>query len=261
MTGFESPNYTQTPNELFDRYLSVMGEAELRVVLWAVRQTLGYHIASDEISLTQFEKATGLSRQGVIDGLAAAIERGIIQEVGTGKRGVKCYALVILVDQSTEQTSQASRPDDQARTSQASRHTKEKKEKDSSPDGGKRTNEWYDAIFAIWKYTGAMNGAMQKMLQGTSKRKGWQEYNLSIPLASAEELLKWARWYRATQLGGRSDLNMLEERLKIQSSIHYWQTIAGMPDAPAKPAQDTLFSDAPVPADDFDTMLKFMGVK
>lgn len=136
----------------------------------------------------------------------------------------------------------------------------EPSEKDSSPDGGKPRSEWYDAIFEVWKYTGAINGAMQKMLQGTSNRAGWKETNLEIPLTSADALLRWARWYRATQLNGRSDLNMLEERLKIQSSIHYWQTVAGMPDAPAGAPRGAFETNGAVPADDFDTMLDFMGI-
>lgn len=113
MTGFDKPNYTQVPNALFD-LMPLMGTAELKVVMTAVRQTFGYHRESDAISLTQFEKATGLSRQGVIDGIAAAIERGVMLETGTGKRGVKRYRLLVKpVDQSSEltSTSQASRPE------------------------------------------------------------------------------------------------------------------------------------------------------
>lgn len=138
MTGFVSPNHTQTPNDLFDCHMAQMGDAELRVVLVAIRKMLGYHKDRESISLTQFEDMSGLSRQGVIDGLAAAIKRGLIEELPQrGKRGVKTYGLVIQVDQSEDATSQASRPvtsqptrpvDDL--TSQASRHTKENKTKE-----------------------------------------------------------------------------------------------------------------------------------
>jgi hypothetical protein len=40
---FKSPNYTQTPNDLIDVEMKKMGEAELKVVLAIVRQTIGYH--------------------------------------------------------------------------------------------------------------------------------------------------------------------------------------------------------------------------
>ena len=105
--GFTEPNYTQTPNELFDVLMADMGEAELRVVLVAIRKTLGWHKQRDAISLSQFEKMSGLSHQGAIDGIAAATKRGLLREVGTGKRGVKIYELVISVDESTTLTSQA----------------------------------------------------------------------------------------------------------------------------------------------------------
>jgi phage replication O-like protein O len=144
MPGFISPNYTMTPNDLLDELMPLMGEAELRIVLAAIRKTLGYHRTSDEISRTQFEKMTGLSRQGVEDGVQAAIARGVMREVARGKRGVIRYALVIESDQSTKLTSQASRPvpvnvldQSEASTSQRSRHTKEK---DSSKEKGKKNS-------------------------------------------------------------------------------------------------------------------------
>lgn len=156
--GFESPNHTQVPNDLFDKLLCQMGDAELRITLTAIRKTLGFHQDSDEISITQFQNATGLSRQGVIDGLADAVARGTMQEVGTGKRGVKRYALVFSVDQSKPvdqsneltSTSQDSRPV-RAVTSQASRHTKEKntnKKKETIAPSGADDNSHTDLIKA-----------------------------------------------------------------------------------------------------------------
>lgn len=142
MTGFSSPNHTETPNDLFDVYMLDMGECELKVTLAIIRKTLGFHKKSDPISLSQLQQLTGLSRQGASDGVNAAIKRGLVEIVGTGKRGVIIYGLVINSDQSTEETtsSQQNRPV----TSQKSRHTKEKEtketsqkkeEKDSAPDG------------------------------------------------------------------------------------------------------------------------------
>lgn len=135
MTGFSSPNYTQTPNDLFDSLMAEMGDAELRVVLAAVRLTLGFHKRYDAISLTTFQRLTGLSRQGVIDGISLAIANGLIQEVGQGKRGVKLYELVINVDQSTSLTSQGSdQSSNLTGTGQASRHTKESIQKKESKE-------------------------------------------------------------------------------------------------------------------------------
>lgn len=141
MSGFTSPNHTQCPNDLFDVHMLDMKEAELKVTLAIIRKTLGFHKKSDPISLSQLQKLTGLSRQAVSEGAADAIERGLVEIVGTGKRGVLIYGLVINSDQSIKETttSQENRPV----TSLKSRHTKEteqkkplqKKIKENAPDG------------------------------------------------------------------------------------------------------------------------------
>jgi phage replication O-like protein O len=139
--GLMPPNYTAIPNELIEM-MPIMSGAELRVMLAAFRKTVGYHKVHEFISLTQFEKMTGLSRQGVIDGIEAAIAHGILAERPTrGKRGVKQYAPVYKIDQSTNSTSQKTdqsneltgdAPTSQTSrpvTSQLSRHTKENGER------------------------------------------------------------------------------------------------------------------------------------
>ncbi len=100
--------FTKIPNTLLSM-IPLMADAELKVVLALARKTYGWHKESDAISLSQFQKMTGLSRQSVITGLRFAIERGILQEVRTGKRGIKAYRLMIIVGQS-EETGEIFRP-------------------------------------------------------------------------------------------------------------------------------------------------------
>jgi phage replication O-like protein O len=116
ISGYEAPNYTQTPNELFD-LIPEMGIAELKVTLVVVRKTLGWHKREDRISLTQLQELTGLSRQGVIDGILDAVARGTVKQ-HKHETGSHSYSLVV---KPVDQTSQASRPV----ASQASRPTKE----------------------------------------------------------------------------------------------------------------------------------------
>lgn len=87
---------------------------------------------------------------------------------------------------------------------------------------GRAPNPMYDAIYATWGYTAALNGEMQKMLEGGSKRAGFKEYNLDTPI-NAEDLRKWAAWYRKTELHDDLGLNMVADRMKVQSSITAWQ--------------------------------------
>lgn len=143
--GLTPPQHTQVPNEVLDQ-MADLTECELRVILFAIRKIIGWHKTRDEISLTSFQQGTGLSRQGVVDGVDALIKRGWLKlSDKKGKRGANYYELrfkegstektsqhsrlVNIVDQSTQLTStiQPSRPLT-APTSQLSRHTKEIKD-------------------------------------------------------------------------------------------------------------------------------------
>lgn len=79
MSGFESPNYTQTPNDLFDTYLRDMGEAELKVVMCVCRHTFGYHRTKCEMSLRNMATFTGMAQNSVLAGALAAEKRGLIK--------------------------------------------------------------------------------------------------------------------------------------------------------------------------------------
>ena len=102
--GYDKPKFTQIPNLLLDEQMAVMGDAELRVTLAIARQTFGWHKESDLISLSQLIKMTGLSRQGVINGVSEGLERGTIKRYPEGQSFT--YQLVI-----DEPTSQRSRPE------------------------------------------------------------------------------------------------------------------------------------------------------
>lgn len=95
---------------------------------------------------------------------------------------------------------------------------------DAKPKTERAANPMYDAIKTVWGYTAARNGQMAQLLTGTSTKKGYAEYNLDQPV-TPDELLRWAAWYRKTALGGDDKLNMVEELIKVQSSITRWQEL------------------------------------
>lgn len=99
------PNYTQTPNEILD-LLCEMSEAEMRVTLAICRETFGWHRPTAKLSISDLERLTKLSRQGVINGLAAGAERGTIQREAVGNG----YSYHIVVVNEVDQNSQRSRP-------------------------------------------------------------------------------------------------------------------------------------------------------
>jgi len=86
MPGFESPNYTQAPNDLFDIYMRDMGEAELRVVMAVIRYTFGYHRDECTLSIRDLAEITGLSKSNVIAGVDQAIARELIEKITDGNK-------------------------------------------------------------------------------------------------------------------------------------------------------------------------------
>lgn len=119
------PNTTQVPNVLLDVVMPQIKNASLRVLLAIVRKTYGFGKRADKISLTQLQRATGLSRQGVVNGIGGL---GKLLESKVGK-GINEYSLnldvstgqlVNAVDQSINLTSQVCG----SQGSQRSRHTK-----------------------------------------------------------------------------------------------------------------------------------------
>lgn len=83
--SYEKPNYTQVPNALFDIHMPEMGNAELRVVLAIARNTFGWQKGSTNLSITQLESLTGLSRQGVQNGVNDALDRGVLERISVGQ--------------------------------------------------------------------------------------------------------------------------------------------------------------------------------
>lgn len=92
MTPFEGPNYTQAPNEFLDAILPEIDTlGELKVTIAIIRQTFGWHRKSAGLTLTKLEKLTGLRREAVNNGVAAAMERGYVTREKEGRSF--CYAL------------------------------------------------------------------------------------------------------------------------------------------------------------------------
>lgn len=108
MDEYKPPNYTQIPNLFMDDHISDMKEAEIKIALVIMRHTFGWHRDSHKMSLSFLQKATGMSRQGVINGVNNGIKRGIIERKKSGSSWA--YKLLVNeVDQNTR-ASQRSRP-------------------------------------------------------------------------------------------------------------------------------------------------------
>ena len=89
--GFQSPNYTIVPDELFDQLLAYLSGAELKVLLYIIRRTFGFKRESDSISLSQMlhgittndgrilDHGAGLSKPTLLQALRSLQEKHVIQ--------------------------------------------------------------------------------------------------------------------------------------------------------------------------------------
>ncbi len=79
-SGFQSPNHTQVPNDLFEKHLAVMEKSELKVVLAVIRRTLGFHKRKARISVRAIRGMTGLGHDQIYAGAEAAEARGLLKK-------------------------------------------------------------------------------------------------------------------------------------------------------------------------------------
>lgn len=89
--GFRAPHYTQVPDELFDELMPTLTGAQLKVLLYIIRHTLGWKKDADAISLTQItegiKRADGsIVDRGAVKGRSTATQA--LQELE--RRGIIC---------------------------------------------------------------------------------------------------------------------------------------------------------------------------
>lgn len=95
--GFDSPNYTQVPDQLFDVLMPLLSGAELKVLLYIMRRTFGFKKDSDSISFSQItagirtadgrqlDSGTGLSKSTAISAINGLEEKNVIKRVRSKK--------------------------------------------------------------------------------------------------------------------------------------------------------------------------------
>jgi phage replication O-like protein O len=91
------PNYTQTPNALFDYWLPLLKEVEVKVLFVIARKTFGWHKQKDVISLSQLSKLTGCTETNVSKAVKSLIQKRIVRKQVTGKIGTQetTYELIV----------------------------------------------------------------------------------------------------------------------------------------------------------------------
>jgi len=92
MARIDKPTYTMLPNVLIES-MGEMTESEFRIVVAVARKTFGWQKERDLISLSQLIELTGMSKQGVCNGIEKAIENGWLARVSQGQSFV--YELLV----------------------------------------------------------------------------------------------------------------------------------------------------------------------
>ncbi len=129
--GFLPPNYTQTPNDLFDRLLPLLKESELKVLLAIMRKTFGWHKIRDAISITQLMKMTGLARETVIDASKSLQLNGLIKREVVGLPGKQNTIYELAVSEDSNKSYQSENPTPPVGFTQLGKPDPQKKESSS----------------------------------------------------------------------------------------------------------------------------------
>jgi hypothetical protein len=109
--GFDSPTSTQTPDAIFDYWLTRLTGGELRVLLFLVRRMYGWKKEQDDVSLSQLvngivdrsgnkiSEGAGVSRSTAIGAVKCLVTKGLIQKSlnkdGAGADEAPTYRLTI----------------------------------------------------------------------------------------------------------------------------------------------------------------------
>src|SRR5579862_7049535 len=99
------PSHFQTPNDLVDHWLPLLKEGELRILIVVLRKTFGWQKEKDQISLSMFEKITGMTTSAVVNSIKSLVEKGLIKKEITGVFGKEevFYSLVVHDDDDNDE--------------------------------------------------------------------------------------------------------------------------------------------------------------
>lgn len=89
--GFDTPRYTQIPDQVFDELLADLSGAEIKVLMYIMRRTFGWKKDEDNIGLKQLtegitardgrviDRGTGLAKSTVVAAVKSLEEWGLIE--------------------------------------------------------------------------------------------------------------------------------------------------------------------------------------
>ena len=191
------PNFLQVPNAVIDELLPDLTGAELKCYLVVIRKTKGWNKESDNISISQFMKATGLSNSAVIKACESLVKYGLlIKQNGarnTGVYAVNSYSKTTSEESSLVKKVHGTSEKSSLVTSEKSSHTKNNIKNTTQNTNKKTTQKNSLALLAEFGIVGQL--AEDFIAHRKSKRAaitktvlvGYQReaHKAGIPLAKA----------------------------------------------------------------------------
>lgn len=73
------PSYTQTPTVFYDEIFATLKEEGLRLVLFLIRNTLGFKKTYKPLSLSHLSQVTGMKRDSAVCSMNVLIEKKVVK--------------------------------------------------------------------------------------------------------------------------------------------------------------------------------------
>lgn len=221
--GIHLPKEITLPPEVIT-LLPYLGYAELKVTLAAIARFMRIG-GAEPITLTEFEELTGLSHQAVLDGIAAAMKRGIIDRYEViGYRGHTSFVYEIRVAVGEEKTiGLASRPIAPVvklvKRESDSQLKKEKKDFTDStqPTDSTKANELRKALRKCGVYPGSVSYLISHYAQ-----EHIQAYLDLYPQALRLGMAEGSGWLVNAVKGGWS-LEQIREEIAVREEMTHEQ--------------------------------------
>jgi len=221
--GIHLPKEITLPPEVIT-LLPYLGYAELKVTLAAIARFMRIG-GAEPITLTEFEELTGLSHQAVLDGIAAAMKRGIIDRYEViGYRGHTSFVYEIRVAVGEEKTiGLASRPITPVvklvKHESGSQLKKEKKDLTDStqPTDSTKANELRKALRKCGVYPGSVSYLISHYVQ-----EHIQAYLDLYPQALRLGMAEGSGWLVNAVKGGWS-LEQIREEIAVREEMAHEQ--------------------------------------
>lgn len=80
-------NYFEVPNQLTDEFYCEIPPSALKIYLFLIRKTWGWHKCGDWVAMSQFTSNTGMTKKTVLKNLKWLEEEGYIWSVKVGDEG------------------------------------------------------------------------------------------------------------------------------------------------------------------------------